>query len=73
MPTSSNTPNSQDRNPRHLHARNVKDQLRSTVDVTAVGKTECNPNGQWLWLEHEAGLPIAAALADLLSSGVSPW
>ncbi|MGH3856087.1 MAG: MvdC/MvdD family ATP grasp protein [Pseudonocardiaceae bacterium] len=34
---------------------------------------ECNPNGQWLWLEHEAGLPIAAALADLLSGGVSPW
>jgi ATP-grasp ribosomal peptide maturase len=34
---------------------------------------ECNPNGQWLWLEHEAGLPIAAALAGLLSSGVSPW
>ncbi len=34
---------------------------------------ECNPNGQWLWLEHEVGLPIAAALADLLSSGISPW
>ncbi|OLT14375.1 hypothetical protein BJF78_02930 [Pseudonocardia sp. CNS-139] len=30
---------------------------------------ECNPNGQWLWLEHEAGLPIAAALAELLTSG----
>lgn len=33
---------------------------------------ECNPNGQWLWLEHEAGLPIAAALADLLVKGANP-
>ncbi len=31
---------------------------------------ECNPNGQWLWLEHEVGLPIAAALAKLLTKGV---
>lgn len=30
---------------------------------------ECNPNGQWLWLEHEVGLPIAAALAELLAVG----
>lgn len=28
---------------------------------------ECNPAGQWLWLEHETGAPIAAALADLLT------
>jgi glutathione synthase/RimK-type ligase-like ATP-grasp enzyme len=28
---------------------------------------ECNPNGQWLWLEHEAGQPIAAAPAALLA------
>lgn len=28
---------------------------------------ECNPNGQWLWLEHEAGQPIAAAIAALLA------
>jgi D-alanine-D-alanine ligase-like ATP-grasp enzyme len=27
---------------------------------------ECNPNGQWGWLEHETGLPIGSALADLL-------
>lgn len=27
---------------------------------------ECNPNGQWGWIEHETGLPIAAAIADLL-------
>lgn len=30
---------------------------------------ECNPNGQWLWLEHDVGLPIAAALAHLLGDG----
>ena len=27
---------------------------------------ECNPNGQWAWLEDATGLPIAAAIADLL-------
>lgn len=27
---------------------------------------ECNPNGQWAWIEEETGLPIAAALADAL-------
>lgn len=27
---------------------------------------ECNPSAQWLWLYHIAGLPIPAALADLL-------
>ncbi|MFB7860564.1 ATP-grasp ribosomal peptide maturase [Streptomyces sp. NPDC056069] len=30
---------------------------------------ECNPNGQWAWLEHEAGLPLTAAIADLLQHG----
>lgn len=30
---------------------------------------ECNPNGQWAWLEHEAGLPLTAAIADLLQQG----
>jgi len=33
---------------------------------------ECNPNGQWLWLEHETGLPIARALATLLT-GAEPY
>lgn len=28
---------------------------------------ECNPNGQWLWLEDEAGQPIATALAAFLA------
>jgi len=27
---------------------------------------EINPNGQWLWLEHATGLPIAAAVATAL-------
>ncbi|WP_436786899.1 ATP-grasp ribosomal peptide maturase [Yinghuangia sp. YIM S10712] len=30
---------------------------------------ECNPNGQWAWLEHAAGLPLTMALADLLQLG----
>ncbi|MCC9153825.1 ATP-grasp ribosomal peptide maturase [Streptomyces parvulus] len=32
---------------------------------------ECNPNGQWAWLEDAAGLPITHAIADLLENGVS--
>ncbi|GAA2542692.1 ATP-grasp ribosomal peptide maturase [Streptomyces levis] len=27
---------------------------------------ECNPSGQWYWLESETGLPMCATLADLL-------
>jgi len=27
---------------------------------------ECNPNGQWAWIEDATGLPITAALADAL-------
>ncbi|MCC7050990.1 MAG: hypothetical protein IT239_04345, partial [Bacteroidia bacterium] len=27
---------------------------------------ECNPNGQWLWIEEETGLPIANAIANTL-------
>ncbi|MGH3845933.1 MAG: hypothetical protein ACRDS0_31615, partial [Pseudonocardiaceae bacterium] len=73
MPTINNTTSGPIRYPRHLHARDAKSQLRDITDITTAGKLECNPNGQWLWLEHEVGLPIAAALADLLSSGVSPW
>jgi glutathione synthase/RimK-type ligase-like ATP-grasp enzyme len=29
---------------------------------------DLNPNGQWLWLEEELGLPLVAAMADLLMS-----
>jgi ATP-grasp ribosomal peptide maturase len=28
---------------------------------------ECGPNAQWGWVEHETGLPIAAAIVDLLT------
>lgn len=27
---------------------------------------ECNPNGQWAWIENRTGLPIAAAIVDLM-------
>jgi hypothetical protein len=30
---------------------------------------ECNPAGQYGWLEEAVGLPITAALADLLANG----
>ncbi|MGI9001121.1 MAG: ATP-grasp ribosomal peptide maturase [Pseudonocardia sp.] len=29
---------------------------------------ECGPNAQWGWIEHETGLPIAAAIATLLTA-----
>lgn len=28
---------------------------------------ECNPNGQWLWVELETGLPISRAIAEWLA------
>jgi ATP-grasp ribosomal peptide maturase len=40
--------------------------------VTREGATvflECNPNGQWAWLEDETGEPMVAAMADLLRGG----
>ena len=30
---------------------------------------ECNPAGQWLWLQDEVGVQIAEGIADLLISG----
>ena len=27
---------------------------------------ECNPNGQWLWIEQETGMPISQAIAEYL-------
>jgi D-alanine-D-alanine ligase-like ATP-grasp enzyme len=27
---------------------------------------ECNPSGQWAWLEPETGLPMTSAMANLL-------
>ena len=29
---------------------------------------ECNPNGQWMWLEEDLGFPISKAIADCLSA-----
>ncbi|WP_232838510.1 ATP-grasp ribosomal peptide maturase [Streptomyces geranii] len=40
--------------------------------VTADGTwwfLECNPNGQWAWLEAAVGLPVTKAVADLLQNG----
>lgn len=31
---------------------------------------DLNPNGQWLWLELEAGLPLTSAMADVLAAGI---
>jgi len=33
---------------------------------------ELNPNGQWLWLEYELGLPLVATMADLLMTDHTP-
>ncbi|MGH3889570.1 MAG: hypothetical protein ACRDYA_24270 [Egibacteraceae bacterium] len=52
--------------PRREHARQVNQQLRAILISAAVGKLECNANGQFGWLEAETGLPITAAMADLL-------
>lgn len=30
---------------------------------------ECNPNGQWLWIEELTGAPIGRAIADMLMEG----
>ncbi|SOB84726.1 ATP-grasp ribosomal peptide maturase [Streptomyces sp. 1331.2] len=40
--------------------------------VTPTGEwrfLEVNPNGQWSWIEHRTGVPIARAIADLLEKG----
>jgi hypothetical protein len=58
--------------PRHLHARDMKTQLRVTANVTMAGKFECNPFSQYGWLEDALGLPITSALTDLLESGARP-
>lgn len=33
---------------------------------------ECNPNGQWLWVEHQTGLKISETIADLLIAPSNP-
>lgn len=32
---------------------------------------ECNPNGQWMWIEEDIGLPISRAIAECLSRGAN--
>ncbi|MFD1534021.1 MvdC/MvdD family ATP grasp protein [Pseudonocardia aurantiaca] len=32
---------------------------------------ECNPEGQWEWLAYETGAPIAEAIADYLTEGLT--
>jgi hypothetical protein len=71
MPTTSNATASRRRNPHRLHTRNVKAQINTIADAARVGKLELNPNGQWAWTEHAAGLPISTALADLLEKGAT--
>ncbi|WP_100445312.1 ATP-grasp ribosomal peptide maturase [Glycomyces xiaoerkulensis] len=41
--------------------------------LTAAGTwvfLECNPAGQWAWLEDETGLPMAKSFAELLARGM---
>lgn len=60
----------------------IKEQLLAYLDrfqlnfgcfdfiVTPEGEyvfLECNPNGQWLWIQHMTGAPISKAVAELLS------
>jgi glutathione synthase/RimK-type ligase-like ATP-grasp enzyme len=33
---------------------------------------DLNPNGQWLWLQEELGVPLVANMADLLTTEYSP-
>ncbi|MDC1429138.1 hypothetical protein N8199_04490 [Emcibacteraceae bacterium] len=32
---------------------------------------ECNPNGQWLWVEHDLGIPISKAIARYLLGDIN--
>jgi glutathione synthase/RimK-type ligase-like ATP-grasp enzyme len=44
------------------------------IIVTPAGEfvfLDLNPNGQWLWLETELGLPLVASMADLLTTHYS--
>jgi glutathione synthase/RimK-type ligase-like ATP-grasp enzyme len=45
----------------------------ASLDMILTPEGECvflelNPNGQWLWLEMELGLPLVAHMADLLTT-----
>jgi glutathione synthase/RimK-type ligase-like ATP-grasp enzyme len=45
----------------------------ASIDMIVTPAGECvflelNPNGQWLWLEDQLGLPLVASMADLLTT-----
>jgi glutathione synthase/RimK-type ligase-like ATP-grasp enzyme len=49
----------------------------ASIDLIVTPKGEfvfldLNPNGQWLWLEEELGLPLVASMANLLTTEHSP-
>lgn len=44
----------------------MKLQVKAAKLAEEVGKLQCNPSGQWVWLEPETGLPMVTAMADLL-------
>jgi glutathione synthase/RimK-type ligase-like ATP-grasp enzyme len=49
----------------------------ASIDMIVTPKGEfvfldLNPNGQWLWLEEELGLPLVGGMADLLTTQRSP-
>ncbi|MGQ0717249.1 MAG: hypothetical protein ACT4NP_08005 [Pseudonocardiales bacterium] len=55
-----------------IHAHNDATRIDWRADYNALTYAplnQCNPSGQWLWLQELAGLPIAAALAELLAKG----
>jgi glutathione synthase/RimK-type ligase-like ATP-grasp enzyme len=39
------------------------------LDKEKIYFLEINPNGQWVWIERETGLPISKAIVDRLSEG----
>nr|WP_186785189.1 hypothetical protein [Streptomyces albidoflavus] len=50
----------------------MKYQVNAPKSATAVGKLECNPNGQWAWQPAETTDAIAEALTDQLQKGPTP-
>jgi glutathione synthase/RimK-type ligase-like ATP-grasp enzyme len=68
--------------PEHVQAA-LRNMMRSfeinfaSIDMIVTPEDEfvfldLNPNGQWLWLEEELGLPLVAGMADLLTKEYSP-
>lgn len=49
----------------------MKAQLGANTDVSTIGKLECNPEGNYAWLEEVTPLPITAAIAGVLADPVT--